>query len=255
MGLQEEFSDFARYRDGVALPTHCAKPALMVAMTPRTGSTYLCAELAAAAGVYGVPDEIFNPRGVVQNIKTVWRVSTFADYVAAFSRQLGPYFIFKSSWHDFRVVAPLYRQMFPDLKIIYLDRLDIIAQAVSMFRAMTTRLWHKDRQGKLMGQVEEYGLLSPQQIRASFDLARINAIIENLEQERRGWRGFFNAETLEPVRVSYEGFAEDVAAAVRYIGAALDLRLDGTGAPMVSYARLSDEINEEWVERVRAARR
>ena len=254
MGLAEAFPDFGYFREADFLPASCRKPTIMLAMTPRTGSTHLCAALAAASAGHCAPDEVFNPRGVVQNLKQRRQVDTFADYIEAFERQPGPFFMFKTTWHDFRAVAPFSRRMFPDLRVIYLDRQDTVAQAVSMFRAMTTELWHKHPDGRMGGQVAKNGLLPAAQIRTKFDAARIAKIIDDLEQERSGWMTFFAAERIEPLRITYEAFRDDVQVALRQIGTRFGLALDRPVGPEVGCVRLADEINDEWVARVRGTR-
>ena len=250
MGLSEMFPDFDYFREADFLPASCRKPTIMLAMTPRTGSTHLCAALAAASAGRCALDEVFNPRGVVQNLKQRRQVDSFADYIEAFARQPGPFFMFKTTWHDFRVVAPFSRRMFPELRVIYLDRLNTVAQAVSMFRAMKTELWHKHPDGRMGGQVAKNGLMPAHEIRLAFDAVQIGKIRDDLEQERWGWVKFFAAERIEPLRITYEEFCDDVQVALHRIGARFGLVLDQPVGPEVGCVRLADEINDEWIARV-----
>ena len=224
----------------------------MLAMTPRTGSTHLCSALAAASGEFLPPEEMFNPRGAVQNAKFWRNVSLFADYVGTFSKQWGKYFVFKASWHDYQLVSGLTRQMFPDLRVIYIDRLDIVAQGVSFFRALATEVWHR-HPDKSKETAAKYNV-SKDDVRAKLDVAEISKIIDDLQAERQGWKTFFAAQGIEPLRVSYEGFSDDVEGALRYIGAELGLELNRPIGADIGCVKLADEINEEWGAKVRAFR-
>jgi hypothetical protein len=90
----------------------CAKLAIMIAMTARTGSTHLCAAL-QAAGEAGRPAEIFNPRGVAGVERQRRGVTLFAGYMRSFAAEPSPVFIFKTNWQDFTPFARDWHTLFP----------------------------------------------------------------------------------------------------------------------------------------------
>ncbi len=112
MMISDFFPDFEQLRVGHFAGVQCTKPSIMIAMTPRTGSTHLCAALRVVTGMGGI-HEIFNPRGVIENEKAKLGVTRFSDYVRAFDIQPGRHFVFKSCWRDFWPVSDNFRTIFP----------------------------------------------------------------------------------------------------------------------------------------------
>ena len=108
MGLDGVFPDFAALLAQGFAGVTCPKPAIMIAMTPRTGSTYLCAAL-QQAGQSTEPNEVFNPRGPAQHERDRRRAADFAGYLASFARDPDPAFIFKLGGYDALPLLPALR--------------------------------------------------------------------------------------------------------------------------------------------------
>ncbi len=243
LSIFEAFPDFSELHakgfDGVT----CAKPTVMIAMTARTGSTHLCAALAQTDGI-PPPNEIFNPRGVLHMEAQRRGVRLFADFIRSFNEDPGPCFIFKTNWQDFLPLAPFYRQIFPNLRVIFLDRRDLIAQAVSLYRAAETGKWHVER-GKALEEPPDDALLD------TLNLKEMSWWIAQLEAEKRQWKQFFAAEKIDPFRLFYEDFALDVTKAVSAISDYLGIPLKTEIGPDVGFQKLADKVNDAWVDRVR----
>lgn len=216
----------------------CDKPAVMIAMTPRTGSTHLCAILAAAAGI-SQPTEIFNPREVAQAEARRRGVTSFAEYVRSFALEPGAPFVFKTCWHDFAPFAAHVDRLFADLTVVYLDRRDVIAQAVSMFRALASGQWHRPR-----GQ-------APGASTVGFDLADICRIMARLEAEKADWETWFSARGTAPARLFYEDFEHDVSHALGVFSTRAGVALTRAPGAQDGLDRLADAVSEDWVNRVR----
>lgn len=243
VSLTDVFPDFRAIQQGETGDCRCDKPALMIAMTPRTGSTHLCAALGAAVDMDS-PSELFNPRGVAQAEKKRRGVSTFAGYIESVSRDRGRYVSFKIGWLDFKPMAAVYRKIFPDLKIIYLNRLDVVAQAVSLTLASASGRWHEN-----VGSGEK-SLRRDDKAIPAFDLAQICNTIGYLEYEKKNWEMFFFSEFINPARINYESFCDDVNAAIGFIVKHLELSTVEKIDSGVGFRRLSDEVNEEWIAKV-----
>jgi LPS sulfotransferase NodH len=241
MSMFDEFPDLAAILESRSVPVACKKPALMIAMTPRTGSSHLCAALAAAGGI-APPSEIFNPRDVVQYEKKRRNVATFTNYVNAFNGDPGDHFVFKTSWQDFALFAPIYRQIFPNLKILYLNRLDAVMQSVSLFRAIASGKWHDDAWTPAEPKVD---------IADQFNLSYICRLIDVTEDEKIGWEMFFAREGLNPPRLHYEDFAHDITIALRFIETRFGLALNRPVEEGVGFRKMADALNDEWAEKVR----
>lgn len=241
-GIFAAFPDFAALHAKGFAGLSCEKPVVMIAMTPRTGSTHLCAALAQTEGV-APPAEIFNPRDwVIQSEMARRGVGLFADYVRSFNAESGPCFFFKTSWQDFFPFSASYKQIFPNLRVIYLDRKDVIAQAVSLYRAAESGTWHVRRGQKRAAPAGELD---------GMNLSHISDWLEKIEAEKRGWKRFFAAEGVTPLRLFYEDFAADVATAIAAISAFLNVPLNREIGPDVGFQKLADAVSEAWVERAR----
>jgi LPS sulfotransferase NodH len=241
MSMFDEFPDLATILESRSLSTACQKPALMIAMTPRTGSSHLCAALAAASGI-APPAEIFNPRDVVQYEKKRRGVANFAEYVKSFNEDPGARFVFKTSWQDFALFSPIYRLIFPNLHILYLNRLDAVMQAVSLFRAIASGKWHDDAWRPAAPAAD---------IADQFNLSFICRLIDVTEDEKIGWELFFAREGLTPPRLNYEDFAHDVTIALRFIETRFGLKMERPVEQGVGFRKMADGLNDEWAEKVR----
>ncbi len=239
MSLAAAFPDFAGLAAAGFPGVACPKPAIMMAMTARTGSTHLCALLARAADV-GAPAELFNPRGVLGAEAGRRGVSSFAGYIESIAREPSETLLFKTSWQDFAPLAPHAGALFPNLRVVYLDRKDIIAQAVSLYRAVNSGLWHR-RQGDT----------APAPPPPAFDAARIEWWMEQLSAEKRAWEAFFEQAGLAPARLTYESFARDPASGVRAFAAAAGLVLRPGWEDAPGFERLADETSRDWIGRMR----
>jgi LPS sulfotransferase NodH len=240
ISLADVFDDFEGLAAKGFAGLTCLKPTVMIAMTSRTGSTHLCAALAAAGDV-GKPTEIFNPRGVAQHEKKIRKVDDFAAYIKSFQDEPSATFIFKTNFRDFARLAPHVGAIFPKSQIVYLDRHDVVAQAVSSFRARISGEWHRS-----------VNKMAPPSdgLRPQFDLSAIREQMTELETDKARWERFFATSGYVPVRLFYEDFAADVRDALRILGPALGLPLRSVPAE-TGLQRLADALSEEWIERVR----
>lgn len=243
MGLELIFSDFADLRASHFAGLVCPKPTIMIAMTPRTGSTFLCHAL-RQAGYSTEPTEIFNARdnggGPAGLEARRLQASRFASYITTLANVPDPAFIFKTGWHDAAAIAPALPKIFPNLHVVYLDRKNIAAQAVSQFRAETSGIWHA-RPG------EAHQVFDPA---AQFNLPRICEIIGRMQQEKRAWESWFATHNITPLRLEYRLLEENVREALRRISAAYALPLRPEQANQTAMQKLADATSAEWVDRV-----
>jgi LPS sulfotransferase NodH len=220
----------------------CAKPALMIAMTARTGSTHFCAQLAASAGLAPI-GEIFNPRGPAQMEQAQLGAARFAAYLPGLAARPGPVLAFKTNGQDFAPFAAHHQTLFPDLRLIYLTRRDTIAQAVSLFRAQLSGHWHQPRGAAPNPQA------SPEALHQKFDLPRILALLAQLETEKSAWESFFAGYGYEPLRFAYEDFTRDFAPVLSRLAPFLPIA--PAPPPGTGYEKLADTLTAQWVHRVR----
>jgi len=170
------------------------KPTLILAITPRTGSTHLCSMLKSLE-IFGSPQEILNNRGVVQRKIKQLEVKNFSEYIEKLVNEAGECFSFKASWSDFEPISSICKEIFPNLKFIYLDRFDIVAQAISLFRASETKIWHNRAGNEL-----QYDKLSLEQL----DVNKITTLMQMLIKEKIEWEKYFFTNNLSVEHLYYE---------------------------------------------------
>jgi LPS sulfotransferase NodH len=241
--LTDVFPELRDYSAADFAALASSKPVLMMAITPRTGSTNLCDAYSRSLKV-GEPVEIFNPRGVAQWQKKKRGVADFRSYMMSLYADPGEWFGFKVSWPQFGFFVPYYKLMFPNLKVVYLDRYDVEAQAVSLFKAVVSGEWHK-KTGSDAGRK-----MAPEELDAKFDLQQICQTIRNVEAGKKQWRSFFFDEGIYPAYVYYEDFAKDVNRAIEYIVKFIGVDYSSCATVESQLSQLADEINENWVKRV-----
>lgn len=204
--LSDFFDDFDSIVSGDNIVV-CEKPTLILAITARTGSTQLCSVL-ESLNIFGSADEIFNPRGVINsNIKRLG-VNSFAEYIDKLVHQSGDFFSFKTSWSDFEPISTFYMRIFPNAHFIFLDRFDIVAQALSLFKAIVTERWHCSSQSKSK-KIE----LTLEQL----DADRITSLMQRLMHEKFQWEWFFYNNDLRVRHLYYEIIRNDWGKAARMI--------------------------------------
>ena len=242
MPITKLFTELQSYKDEDFEKLSINKPVLMIAMTARTGSTHLCSALSSIVDIH-LPNEFFNPRGpILVNLRRR-NVSNFHDYFKSIAQDPGGCLIFKTSWKDFSYFRSAYQLMFPDLYVLYLNRLDMEKQAVSLYKAKMSGLWHDAGANKSTPK---------EKFDEDFDIKAINNCMLDLEKEKALWESFFVAEGLDPLRLYYEDFEHDVENTVNYI--LQFLGIDNNKKVISKYNKVSDEINEKWLRKLKEYR-
>lgn len=239
MALGEIFPDYVAHQAAGFAGLCCPRRTVMIAFTPRAGSTHLCAAL-HQAGQQAEPNEIFNPRGPAQQESGRRRVALFSDYIASFTAGPDETFIFKTCWQDVAPLAPMLTRLFPNLRVVYLKRRNDAAQAVSAFKAEVTGQWHRRLGDPAARALSE----------ADFSMSRLLAIHAMQANDRYGWAGWFTAQGISPLQLVYEDFEADVNIALRELVPTLGLNLRHEVAPGTGYEKLADRLSQDWTQRL-----
>lgn len=227
--------------------------------TPRTGSTLLC-KLLTATGQAGQPDSFFACQ-FMGDWRAEWQLSGTSDFeylAAAIAAGKGGTEIFglRLMRESLDGLSQLLGRLYPDLTIdrariarafgqtlyIHLSRKDKLAQAISYVKAQQTGLWHVAPDGS------ELERLSPHQD-PRYDRDMIQREVLALEAYDRSWNAWFEAQGIEPLRVTYEALAEHPSATLSRICEVLGFSKPRSVAPGV--AILADDTNREWAHRYR----
>jgi len=191
-----------------------ADPAVkyMIAMTPRSGSSHLC-DVLKNSKAFGRPGETlaepFIP-GVMKSapapdadeyVVNMLRVVASPNGVAGL----------KTSWFQFDLFRGALdgEAPFKNWRFIHLIRRDTFAQAVSLYRATASTVFHTNI---------EHGQAALDKLAAlPYDYAQIKHWHNHILAQERGWREFFAVNNIFPLSITYEEIDDDVIAVVKRI--------------------------------------
>lgn len=229
----------------------------LLCATPRTGTTLLCQYLASTE-VAGRPQSYFRKQGMMSYAEG-WRILnhdgtySFSDYLiaarGAASTENGTLGV-RVMWGTLEEMTAALRQLYPDLasndlalleqafgtlEFIYLYRDNVIAQAISLYRAEQTGHWHT-----VEGQ-------KPKQ-QPVFDFEAINSRLEMLEQHNLAWKNWFQKVDVKPLAISYEALSADPIGSTKGVLNFLGRELPEYKKLQAVNQRLADEMTVVWVE-------
>jgi LPS sulfotransferase NodH len=128
---------------------------------------------------------------------------------------------------------------FPELRYVFVSRSDKVRQAVSLWRALQTLVWHKDA---------DVGAEQREQ-RSVYSFDAIGHLLDQLRRQEDAWRGFFFRIGQRPLTLYYEDIAGDLEGTV---GRVLDdLQIARPQHDLLArqpLSRQSDELSESWVQ-------
>lgn len=175
------------------------RPVVIFAISARVGSTGLLALLSRKFGFTDI-FEIFNPRGVADVIARDAKLGSFEAYMRHLDNMLaGKIFAIKTSWNDFDFLSDtvILSKLFPNARFIYLDRVDIEAQALSLFVAEQTNRWHLASDAR-SDEIETI----------KYDRYRIDSLLRDLQSSKLAWMEFFGRNKLIPLVLYYEAIRD-----------------------------------------------
>ena len=218
---------------------------VLIAITARSGSTAICRALADAGAAREI-GEVLNPRGPFPWYHKQFGGDNLIQYLNAYyeNNQLLGKLVFKTAFTDLKPVLESHRidKLLPGLRVIYIDRADKVEQAVSLYRAKLTSVWHRD--------VSENAEPVPRCELSDYDFSRIDQDYTNLKLEAANWEKFFKKVRINPERVEYEEFADNprsvLARLVDFVGG-----LGTTGEFVVKQLKIGDELNILWADMFR----
>lgn len=162
----------------------------------RTGSYMLCEKL-WRTGQMGAPFEYFNHFNLMLQMINRLHADSIQGYVEKlFKVRTSPNGVFGMKLFpehlQFMHLASIV-WLFPNLKFIYLTRKDILAQTVSLTRAMQTSQW------------SNYDV---PQGEATYDYKALIYNLGRIEKAMLFWEGYFKNKNIQPYRVTYENLVK-----------------------------------------------
>lgn len=218
-----------------------------IAMTPRSGSSLLCSVMTATNHM-GEPGEKLELRSIRNNIVKLAPARDADEYYrAVLKASATPNGVsgLKTSWFQF----DLFRRSLSDeraiqeSRFIYLTRRDLAAQAVSLYKATASRVFHTNKQHS-PAALESLSALQ-------YDYDRLDHWYEHLVKQERGWQRYFDSHRIFPLAITYEDIEHDVHEVVRRIALYLGLPAKGLGLARIEtvFKKLGDRQSLEWASR------
>ena len=145
-----------------------------------------------------------------------------------------------SQFSDLRAQAAAYallRLQLPDLRVIWLKRKNMVARAISHYRALKTSVWFRSAASSGAPPGEPHH---------DFDLAEIHDLycIGIFQQE--SWKQFFAEQAISVHSVFFEELSADYESTVRLALKFLEIECSEVAIPEPVSVRQSDAVSEEW---------
>lgn len=194
----------------------------IICSTMRSGSTLLC-DLIANTKLAGQPQEFFLPQW---EKKSQFDSTNYPEYLQKtmelFASPNGVSGV-KLMWCNFEEVIQrlrettestsksdleLLKDVFPDLKFIFISRRNKVRQAISLARSVKTKQWNKYQDSTNPGKISfnRYGNISNLQKNPYpyISPGTLEVYLSQIEKDERAWFQFFARNNIEPRIMIYE---------------------------------------------------
>ena len=196
----------------------------VIYFTPRSGSSWL-SDILARTRCIGHANEVFNPELLPKFAQTV-QADTLPDYIDLIQRRLNArgVFSFEITWHQMQAVfgdGAAFMTHFKTAESVWLVRRDIVAQAVSLAKMVSTRIAHTPQTDEDARAAAEHAF--------SYDPELIRHWLMHIFQAEQGTEAHFARHGLQPMRIDYEsattaGAEAIIAAFARHLGVEVPAR-------------------------------
>lgn len=174
-----------------------------ICFTPRSGSTWLN-EILTQSQLMGVPGEWFNPGQLAKNIVKRYPCADLPEYIDCIKRKTSAtsgVFGAEISFFQYEILeqalAACDARELVDLgrsKLIYLWRQDLLAQAVSLYRATETGMFHSVQRDAAVREEADF----------AYSENKIWKWMLHLLQQELGWVRWLSKRELPYLNLSYE---------------------------------------------------
>ncbi len=221
--------------EGPSTEVEAAAKTIIIAISPRVGSTALCSAL-VNAGLSKRIEEWLNPRGPFQAEFKGHPAISIDSYISGLIKHYSSkgLLVFKSTWTDFAplVENDLVDQLFPDRQFIFIERVNKAAQAVSLYRAISSDKWHVRVNDEKPKDATEFKI----------DLLAHH--YQTVLGENDNWKNYLLKDSSRVVRITYESFESDIMEGVNQIFDFLSYERPRHG--QAAYQKISDAVSLDW---------
>lgn len=214
----------------------------MIASTQRSGSSYLC-HLLRETKAFGRPGEIYGKEPAIKKFSEKRRIDpeSMKQLTSALRSEWtssNGVFGIKVHYHqlEWLMSRVALSKLFPNPKFIYIDRNDIVMQAVSLMKARLTGAWSSAHTQKSFCD--------------SFDYREFKDALNFIVNERNMWHVFFSVCEMPHLHITYEDLESspknEIARIADFLG--VHVELENLDPDNVSIAKQRDEISDLWYE-------
>ena len=236
----------------------------IICSTPRTGSTILCA-LLNSTEMAGHPESYFRAPDMKAYAEK-WGIQmsavgtfSYADYLKAVlgaGATENGIFAVRIMWGTMEEVVRELGEVYPalagkELKLlqlafgrvhfVYLQREDVVSQAVSWLRAEQTDVWHKTTNGE-----------SGVEIEAKYSFDELDKLVCTINEHNTAWRSWFKMTGIQPHAITYEQLDANPKHTIHSLLDFLELDPPIGRELKVRNKRLADSLSARWAERYRS---
>jgi LPS sulfotransferase NodH len=148
---------------------------------------------------------------------------------------------------DMQLPQQLIASEFGQPLYISLSREDKVAQAVSLFKAEQTGLWHIAADGSEIERTGDYQ-------DAVYDADRISILVDEIARHDREWQQWFLLQGIEPLRLTYEHLTSHPQSDLQMVLEALGRDTWLAAAIATPTGKLGDKQSADWIEWFKAER-
>jgi LPS sulfotransferase NodH len=228
----------------------------------RTGSTLLCKTL-EETGIAGKPNEWLNipdgkdlleyysAKNYAELQQHLWELGStpnhvfgmkFGFYQPYFNKLLEMFSNFPDAPRTVASPAGIWEHAFPNSRHIFMTRRNKVRLAVSWWKAIKTREWHREKDQSPNTSTD---------LAEAYSFDAIHHLLCECTMREAGIQEFFSGAGILPLTIVYEDFISDYDKSVRNVLEFLELASPALDIVPPHYTRLSDEISEQWTERFR----
>jgi len=220
---------------------------IAIYFTPRSGSSRVT-EILANTNTLGRAGEFFNPN-FIPNIAQAVQATNLTDYVENCRRKLstGGVFSFQVTSHQINAVFPDTAFLFKEFggsASFWLIREDIVAQAVSLAKMVTTQVAHSANSTEdeiaMADKLYEY------------DRHSIKRWLMHIRNAEIASEDYFSEFGISPTRTSYERLAKmDAKGVVDFFRGDIPIISTRAAKRSLTHRKISTKKNERYAERFR----
>jgi len=219
-----------------------------IAITPRSGSSYLSDVLSQTKSL-GRPGEFLPKEHIVIALKNrnieIGSISV-ADHFEWVVKQTktGSIFGQKMSFFQFQKFANIegeniFNILFPNTKFIYLIRRSIIKQAISMYLADETQVFHNNNENYTRDEED-----------IEFNFEKIFFWVKHIRAQELGWQKYFDQNAIPHLTLYYEDIIGNLSYTLNLISSFIQENLDINVPSTANHTKIKSDKSKRFYQTI-----